>query len=112
MVFTIVFLFSVTAPVITFFGFLFFTFKYFVDKYNFIWVYPKEFDSKAKLTITTSSYVMVALFLFQILMFGLFTAVIGKEFIVASIILLIGEGISICIFRFVSRSSDKLIARN
>jgi len=44
-VFTIVFLFSVTAPLISIFGFMFFTFKYFVDKYNFIWVYPKEMDS-------------------------------------------------------------------
>jgi hypothetical protein len=42
-------------------------------------------------------------------MFGLFTAVIGKEFIVASIILLIGEIISVIIFRYVSSSSDLLI---
>jgi hypothetical protein len=42
-------------------------------------------------------------------MFGLFTAVIGKEFIVASIILLSGEIISIIIFRKVSAFSDFLI---
>lgn len=108
-VFTIVFLFSVTAPLISFFGFLFFGFKYFVDKYNFIWVYPKEMDSTSRTHATSSGFLMFALFLFQILMFGLFTAVIGREFIVASLILLVGEIISIFIFRYVSRSSDLLI---
>ena len=64
---------------------------------------------------------MFALFLFQILMFGLFTAVIGKEFIVASVILLLGEisklsliffSVSIIIFRYVQQSSDLLITKN
>lgn len=44
-IFTIIFIFSAAVPLISFFGFLFFAFKYFIDKYNFVFVYQTEFES-------------------------------------------------------------------
>ena len=38
-IFTVVYIFSASVPLISFFGFLFFALKYFVDKYNFVYVY-------------------------------------------------------------------------
>ena len=45
-VYSIVLLYSLVSPMITLFGALFFTIKYFVDKYNQIYIYPKLYDSK------------------------------------------------------------------
>jgi len=38
-IFTIVFIFSAAVPLIPAFGFIFFGFKYLIDKYNFVFVY-------------------------------------------------------------------------
>lgn len=38
-IFTVIFIFSAAVPLIPLFGFLFFGFKYFIDKYNFVFVY-------------------------------------------------------------------------
>lgn len=48
-IFTVIFLFSAAVPLIPLFGFLFFTFKYFIDKYNFVFVYNTEFESRGNL---------------------------------------------------------------
>lgn len=48
-VYTMTLLYSLISPIIIFFGALFFTIKYFVDKYNLVFVYPKLYDSKASL---------------------------------------------------------------
>lgn len=44
-VFTVALIFSASTPLIPFFAFLFFAFKYLIDKYNFMYVYPTEFES-------------------------------------------------------------------
>lgn len=48
-VFTMILLYALVSPLITLFGALFFTIKYFVDKYNQVYVYPKLYDSKGSL---------------------------------------------------------------
>jgi len=44
-IYTIGLFFSTIAPLIPLICFLFFAVKYWVDKYNFMYVYPPEFDS-------------------------------------------------------------------
>lgn len=51
-IFTMVFLFSITNPIILPFGCLFFALKFTIDKYNIVWVYPLEFHSKGFLRRT------------------------------------------------------------
>lgn len=53
-VYTIVFLYSLISPIITLFGALYFTIKYFVDKYNLTQVYPKNYDSRGQIAKTIS----------------------------------------------------------
>lgn len=98
-IFTIVFIFSTSAPLVPIFGFMFFSLKYIIDKYNFMYVYPTEFESKGTLTGNVSTFTTVALFLFQIMMFSLFTTIFGNEFTIASIILVMGEALSLIIFK-------------
>lgn len=62
--FTMIFIFSASAPLIPVFGFLFFTFKYYIDKYNFVFVYPTEFISRGIFANAVSKYSTIGLFLF------------------------------------------------
>ncbi len=48
-IFTLIFIFSAAVPLIPCFGFLFFGFKYMIDKYNFVFVYQTEFESRGNL---------------------------------------------------------------
>ena len=48
-VYCVVVLFSQVAPIITPFGVLYFTFKYLIDKYNIMNVYPIEYVGEGKL---------------------------------------------------------------
>jgi hypothetical protein len=45
-------IFTTLMPLSSFFGFLFFFYKFYVTKYNFIYVYIKEFEGSAKLRKT------------------------------------------------------------
>ena len=55
-IFTIALVFSAAVPLIPFFGFLFFAFKYFIDKYNYMYVYETEFESEGLLATTVATY--------------------------------------------------------
>ena len=94
-------IFSASVPLIPVFGFLFFTLKYFIDKYNLIFVYPTEFLSKGIIQTSVTSFTTFALLLFQILMFTFFTTIFGDDFFIAAGILLCGEVIMIFVFWFI-----------
>lgn len=55
----ILLLFSQVAPLITFFGMLFFVIKYYIVKYNVCYVYPTEFVGEGRLfkMILTFKYI-------------------------------------------------------
>ena len=115
-IFTIVFLFSAAVPLIPLFGFLFFAFKYFIDKYNFVFVYNTEFESRGNLGQAVIRYSTFGLVLYQLIMCGLFTSIFGRDFTVASFILLIGEILYMVVFRLFSlselRESFKEVLKN
>lgn len=67
--FFICMLFSVGMPLILPFGALFFTIKYFLEKYNLIYVYPAEFDTKVVNRKTLIIYIIGSLLAFQAFMF-------------------------------------------
>jgi len=48
-IFMLCLIFSCLMPLSCAFGFLFFYFKYYVEKYNMIFVYLKEFEARGKL---------------------------------------------------------------
>lgn len=48
-IYCVVLVFASVAPLITLFGSLYFTIKYFIDKYNVLYVYPTEYDGQGRL---------------------------------------------------------------
>jgi Calcium-dependent channel, 7TM region, putative phosphate len=54
LIWTMAILFSTIAPLIPVIAFVFFLIKYLVDKYNFMYVYPAEFDSQKPFGIKVS----------------------------------------------------------
>ena len=103
-IFTVVYIFSASVPLISFFGFLFFVFKYNVDKYNFVYVYRTEFESTGTFSEAVMKYTTFGFLLFQLIMCGLFTSIFGQDFIAASAILLVGEIFYMIVFRLFSIS--------
>ncbi|CDW80277.1 integral membrane protein [Stylonychia lemnae] len=103
-IFSVVYIFSAAVPLIPLFGFLFFAFKYYIDKYNFLFVYNMEADSRGNLGQAVIRYITFGLLLYQLIMFGLFTSIFGRDFTVASIILLVGEILYMIVFRIFSLS--------
>ena len=68
------------APLITIFGCLFFTIKYYIDKYNIAYVYPKEYNGQGRLYKSIIKYQIFGMWFSEIIMFGIFMAVFGKKY--------------------------------
>lgn len=106
-IFTVIYIFSVSVPLISLFGFIFFALKYFVDKYNFVYVYQTEFESIGTFGEVVLKYSTFGIIVFQLIMCGLFTSIFGQDFIVSSLILLVGEIFYMVVFRFFSTTELK-----
>lgn len=72
-----------------------------------MYVYPTEFESRGLLADAVTSYSIFGLFLFQILMFGFFSTIFGKELTWASLVLLFGEIVLVTMFKFINQSDMK-----
>jgi hypothetical protein len=55
-------LFSVIMPIMTVFGFSFFVFRYFIEKYNMLFVFVKDFESQGTITREIIRYLIMAVF--------------------------------------------------
>ena len=82
-------LYSIVSPIIILFGALFFTIKYFVDKYNLVYVYPKLYDSKASLAPRIITLGYFSLFFQQFIVLGLLKTGLRQEKLTYSIIMLL-----------------------
>ncbi len=71
-VFMLTLCFSTTIPLITPFGSLFFFFKYFIDKYNLLFLYPAEFESHGNVTDMVKNFELIGIFFFQFIISNLF----------------------------------------
>lgn len=63
-VYTLCLLFSISAPIVLIIGTLYFTVRYFIDKYNFIYIYPAEYESKRIARSSLVIYSLLAIVLF------------------------------------------------
>jgi hypothetical protein len=61
--FLLSFIFSTTMPMSNLWGFLFFFFKFYVEKYNMIFVYIKEFEAKGKFRSSIIPILVVSILL-------------------------------------------------
>lgn len=64
------YLFATLVPLASFFGFLFFFIKFYVEKYNMIFVYLKEFEAKGRLKDHIIPMQLLAIYGSQLMGFG------------------------------------------
>ena len=82
-----IFLFSVSVPIILPFGALFFLIKYLIDKYNIVWVYPLEFESHGYLRQTVCVFMIISIWIFQLFFIGFFLSLKKNSFKAASFLI-------------------------
>ena len=71
-VFILIICFSTTIPLITPFGALFFYIKYYIDKYNLLFLYPAEFESHGNVTEMIIKFELIGIFFFQFIISNTF----------------------------------------
>ena len=71
-VFMLIICFSTTIPLITPFGALFFYIKYYIDKYNLLFLYPAEFESYRNATDMIIKFELIGIFFFQFIISNTF----------------------------------------
>ena len=71
-VFMLILCFSTTIPLITPFGALFFYIKYYIDKYNLLFLYPAEFESHGNVTEMIIKFELIGIFFFQFIISNVF----------------------------------------
>lgn len=62
--------FSVTMPILTGVGFCFCASRYFIEKYNVLFVYQKDFDSQGTMLVPMFTYQILGILTYQILNFS------------------------------------------
>jgi hypothetical protein len=79
-IFLVILLFSQVAPLITPFGMLFFTFKYHIDKYNIMYVYPVEYVGEGRLQKRMLFYFYTGIVFSQTIMFYILNNVFNQRY--------------------------------
>ena len=79
-VFMLTLCFSTTIPLITPFGFLFFLLKYYIDKYNLLFLYPAEFESHGNVTDLVIKFDLIGIFFFQFIISNLFLKIFHNKY--------------------------------
>lgn len=82
-----IFLYSLISPIIVLIGALYFTIKYYVDKYNLTVLYPKNYDSKGELSNKISSLAYFSIYFIQVMMYILFTLTLKQDSFQSAIII-------------------------
>jgi len=72
---------STSIPLITPFGCLFFFYKYYVDKYNLLFVYPVEFESHGNIGNFVIKFLLFGIFVFQFIISGLFEFLFPVDYV-------------------------------
>jgi len=71
-------LFSVIMPITTFFGLFFFVFRYYIEKYNMLFVFVKDFGSHGTLRRKVIWHLIFSVLGFQLINY-VFFSVIGEN---------------------------------
>jgi hypothetical protein len=93
-VFVLTLCFSTTIPLIAPFGCLFFYIKYFVDKYNLLFVYPVEFESHGNIGFIVLKFILLGIFFYQFIISNLFLKLFSdKDYAVYASLIYMGIAI-------------------
>lgn len=114
-VFILTLTFSSTIPLILPFGALFFYIKYFIDKYNLLFVYPAEFESHGNLTELVVKFALIGIFFFQFIISNLFIKIFqDKDYAIYATILYIAVSSALyfymkSVFLTSTQSNDSIV---
>jgi hypothetical protein len=73
-------IFCGTTPLISLFAFFFFTFKYYIDKYNLTFVYTKEFEGGGVIKKQVLPFMIFSIYIFQLINIGFFATRFGDTY--------------------------------
>ena len=62
-IYTLVFIYAIVCPMVSFIGGLYFLFKYYIDAYNLTKIYPKEYDGKGEISKHTYYLAHISIYL-------------------------------------------------
>jgi hypothetical protein len=63
-------LFSTAMPIVTVFAALFFFFRYYIEKYNLVFVYQQDYESRGNLRVSLIWFQIIGVILFQLMNFA------------------------------------------
>ena len=92
-IYTIILIFSPISPIITPFGSCYFTVKYFIDKYNIVYVYPPDYNYSGGSRLYHRIIILqtISIFFAQLIVFSLFYEMFQKDYSIAiSMLFVIG----------------------
>jgi hypothetical protein len=98
-VYLVVLMFSQVSPIITPFGVAFFGIKYFIDKYNIIYVYPSEYVGEGRLYKRVVSLQYFCIFFSQLVMFGIFNIIFSSKYLPTCIFILVLQAVLLGLYR-------------
>ena len=104
-------IFCGTMPLISIFAMLFFTFKYYIDKYNLTFVYNKEFEGGGAIKKQVLPFMLFSIYFFQILNMGYFASQFGTGYFKGGMVFITVESL-ILIFLNVHYNTKKKHARD
>ena len=106
-------IFSAIVPMISLFAFLFFIYKYHIDKYNLTFVYNKEFEGGGVIKKRVIPFTFFGIYVFQILNIGFFTLKFTRNYLIAGVVFLFIQTAILLIIRgFIERKKKEKRTRN
>lgn len=86
-------IFSGTMPLIALFMTMFFTIRYYIEKYNLTFAYNKEFEGGGVLKKQVLPYMLLSIYLFEFLNLGHFSFKYGNVFFKWGMLLILAQTI-------------------
>ena len=109
MIFALGLIFSGTNPLIGIFVATFFAFKYWIEKYNLTFVYSREFEGGGVIKKQVVPFMVLSIYLFQLLNIGYFT-IFNDSYFKGGLIFLVIESLAL-IFLHVQYKNKKKQSR-
>ena len=72
-------MFSVTMPIVSIFAVIFFFMRYYIEKYNFLFVYQQEYESSGGTRTHLIRYQIFIVLLFQLINYSFITTITVKH---------------------------------
>jgi hypothetical protein len=108
-------IFSATMPLISLFMTLFFTIRYYIEKYNLTFSYNKEFEGGGVIKKQVLPFMLLSIYLFEFINLGYFSYKFGNSFFYWGMFLIGGQTLVLlflnALYNFKKNKQRKDLAR-